>query len=171
MDCDDIYFLKHEEVGKLARAEDGSFDVTTVVATRREAFASDAELRLTIFTAAYQNHVLHRHPYFLLYLRCRYSCLTGVAEGKARVVRSLDDAGRLQAGEILLCVSTDVGWTPYFALAKAVVTEIGGMLSHGAVVAREYGLPCVVNAKGVCDAFADGVNLRVDANNGIISQI
>ncbi len=64
----------------------------------------------------------------------------GVAEGPARVVRNLADADSIEPGDILIAPYTDVGWTPYFAIAGGLVTEMGGMLSHGAVVAREYGV-------------------------------
>lgn len=93
----------------------------------------------------------------------------GIGEGVARVVRTLGEAEALQAGEILICPFTDVGWTPYFSLAGALVTEIGGLLSHGAVVAREYGLPCVVNVSGACQTFHTGMRVRVDGETGTVS--
>ena len=80
----------------------------------------------------------------------------GSVIGLARVVRTLKEAGELRCGEILVCPFTDVGWTPYFSLASGLITEIGGLLSHGAVVAREYGLPCVVNVKGATRVIKTG---------------
>ncbi|KAL3179021.1 hypothetical protein MRX96_038271 [Rhipicephalus microplus] len=73
----------------------------------------------------------------------------GVVEGKVRVAGTFDEAPLIQKGEILVTTATDTGWTPYFPLLAGVVTEIGGPLSHGAVVAREYGLPCVVGIEGI----------------------
>ena len=61
-------------------------------------------------------------------------------------------------GEILITISTDIGWSPYFPLLGGVVTELGGLISHGAVVAREYGLPCVVGAAGATSAFQTGTS-------------
>eukprot|EP00946_MAST-07B_sp_MAST-7B-sp1_P004674 g4674.t1 len=92
----------------------------------------------------------------------------GSCEGYARVVRTLQEAANLEPGEILICPFTDVGWTPYFSLAAGLVTEIGGLLSHGAVVAREYGLPCVVNIKNACDRFQTGSFIRIEGNTGSV---
>ena len=104
LDCDDIYFLKHEEVGKLARAEDGSFDVTTVVATRREAFASDAELTFDdLHCGVPKPRTSPSSVFSSLSKIVGTPVSTGVAEGKARVVRSLDDAGRLKRAKFF-CV-------------------------------------------------------------------
>ena len=173
-EIDDVYFLEHEEVGRLARRElDHCFDVNATIASRREAFERDAML---VFDDLHCGVPLPRSA-FDASAGAADSIIsgtpvsTGVAEGKACVVRTLDDANKLRAGEILVCVATDVGWTPYFSLARAVVTEVGGMLSHGAVVAREYGLPCVVNAKGACVAFADGATIRVDGDRGVVEKL
>jgi len=95
----------------------------------------------------------------------------GVAEGPARVARTIEEANELRPGEVLVCPLTDVGWTPYFSLAAGLVTEIGGMLSHGAVVAREYGLPCVVNLPGVCDRVKTGDYVRLDAERGTLTRL
>ena len=59
-------------------------------------------------------------------------------------------------GDILITVSTDIGWSPYFPLLGGVATELGGLISHGAVVAREYGLPCVVGVEGATSIFKNG---------------
>jgi len=95
----------------------------------------------------------------------------GVARGPARVARTVEEAEGLVEGEILITPQTDVGWTPFFALASALVTEIGGMLSHGAVVAREYAIPCVVSVTGVCDAIRTGTLVEVDGNRGVVRVV
>ncbi|KAH7965774.1 hypothetical protein HPB49_010646 [Dermacentor silvarum] len=87
----------------------------------------------------------------------------GVAEGKARVVPTFEEAHLIEKGEILITTATDTGWTPYFPLLAGVVTEIGGPLSHGAVVAREYGLPCVVGIEGVTTMLASVIALMRQA--------
>eukprot|EP00094_Tigriopus_californicus_P011985 TCALIF_11579-PA protein Name:"Similar to pps Putative phosphoenolpyruvate synthase (Bacillus subtilis (strain 168))" AED:0.06 eAED:0.06 QI:16/0.95/0.88/1/0.54/0.68/25/119/1347 len=74
-------------------------------------------------------------------------------------------------GDILVTVSTDIGWSPYFPLLGGVVTELGGLISHGAVVAREYGLPCIVGAQGATKAFQSGNQLEIDASVGVISKL
>lgn len=95
----------------------------------------------------------------------------GSVIGLARVVRTLKEAGELKCGEILVCPFTDVGWTPYFSLASGLVTEIGGLLSHGAVVAREYGLPCVVNVKGATRVIKTGDTILLDGGTGSVKII
>ena len=93
----------------------------------------------------------------------------GIGVGQARVVRNLNDADTLRPGEVLICPFTDIGWTPYFSMAAALVTEIGGLLSHGAVVAREYGLPCVVNVPGACHHIKTGMYVKVNGSEGTVS--
>jgi pyruvate,water dikinase len=92
----------------------------------------------------------------------------GTATGTARVLRSLDEAGRLAAGEIIVCAATMPSWTPLFALAAAVVTDHGGALSHTAIVAREYGLPAVVGTKVGTEVIRDGQTVTVDGTNGTV---
>jgi pyruvate,water dikinase len=95
----------------------------------------------------------------------------GVVEGLARVMRSADDMGALGPGEILIVYTTDVGWTPLFLIAAGVVTELGGPLSHAAIVAREFGVPSVVNVDGVTRIIRTGDRVRVDGDRGVLERI
>ncbi|MCY3646415.1 MAG: PEP-utilizing enzyme [Chloroflexi bacterium] len=92
----------------------------------------------------------------------------GVYRGRARVIRSLAEAGRLGDGEILVCGVTAPTWTPYFAVAGAVVTDAGGALSHTAVVAREYGIAAVVGTRTGTRAIPDGALIEVDGAEGLV---
>ncbi|HVO32035.1 MAG TPA: PEP-utilizing enzyme, partial [bacterium] len=94
----------------------------------------------------------------------------GRITGRVRVARSLDDVAALQAGEILVVKATDPGWTPYFPAAGALVSELGGMLSHAAVVAREYGLPAVANIANATDLLRDGEEITVDGDAGTVAR-
>ena len=94
----------------------------------------------------------------------------GVIEGRVVVARQLDDAKRLQPGDILVARTTDVGWSPWFAVAGGVVTEIGSPLSHGAVVAREYGIPAVVGVAGAT-TLPEGTRIRVDGGRGTVELL
>lgn len=96
---------------------------------------------------------------------------SGVVEGKARVILSADRLGDLEPGEVLVVRSTDVGWTPLFPLAAGVVTELGGPLSHAAVVARELGVPTVVNVAGATRVFRTGDRLRIDGARGTVERL
>lgn len=92
----------------------------------------------------------------------------GVATGRARVLRGLDQAEQLRRGEILVARATDPGWTPLFLVAGGLVLEQGGMLSHGAVVAREYRVPAVANVPGATTRLRDGQVVTVDGSRGVV---
>lgn len=95
----------------------------------------------------------------------------GVSLGSACVVRGPEDFSKLQQGDVLVAPYADVGWTPLFLLATAVVTDLGGPLSHSCVVAREYGIPAVVNLRGATRLFKDGDMLRVDGSSGEVELL
>jgi phosphohistidine swiveling domain-containing protein len=92
----------------------------------------------------------------------------GVVRGRARLIRSLADAGKLQQGDILVAPTTSPAWTPLFATVAAVVTDTGGVLSHGAVVAREYGIPAVVGTGSATAIIRDGQLIEVDGSAGVV---
>lgn len=92
----------------------------------------------------------------------------GVARGVAKVVRSLAEADKLEPGDVLIAETTAPPWTPLFATVAAVVTDTGGILSHSAVVAREYRIPAVVGALNATDTFRDGQMVEVDGDHGIV---
>jgi len=93
----------------------------------------------------------------------------GVVTGRACVATTLEEAGRLQGGEILVCETTTPAWTPLFAVAAGVVTDTGGALSHSAIVAREYGIPCVVGTPRATRRVRDGQLLTVDGRAGMVT--
>ena len=95
----------------------------------------------------------------------------GIAEGTVRVAKSIQEARQVQRGEILVAPVTDVGWTPYFTVIAALVTDIGSSVSHGAVVAREYGLPCVVNTLVATQVLKTGDRVRVDGDRGLVTRL
>ena len=93
----------------------------------------------------------------------------GVVTGRARVIATLEEAGRLEQGDVLVCRSTAAPWTPLFAVAGAVVTNTGGILSHSAIVAREYAIPCVVGTRDATEKIEDGAMVTVDGGSGIVT--
>jgi len=95
----------------------------------------------------------------------------GVVRGRARVIHSLAEAGKLQPGDVLVAQSTMPPWTPLFATASAAVTDIGGVLSHSAVVAREYRIPAVVGTGHATSTFHDGQLLEVDGDAGTVRVV
>lgn len=92
----------------------------------------------------------------------------GSARGIARVVRGPADFDRVGTGDVIVIPFSDVGWTPLFARAAAVVAEAGGLLSHSSIVAREYGIPCVVSVPDACGSIADGATVLVDGIGGSV---
>jgi pyruvate,water dikinase len=90
----------------------------------------------------------------------------GLAFGKARIVKNIEDAKQLKKGEIMVSVFTDIGWSPYYCLINGLVTEVGSALSHGAVVAREYSLPLIANIPFATKHIKTGDFLSVDGNTG-----
>jgi pyruvate,water dikinase len=95
----------------------------------------------------------------------------GRAQGSACVARSPQQATAMANGDILVAPSTDPAWTPLFLRAGGLVMETGGYLSHGAIVAREFGIPAVVNLPGILSQVADGDTLAVDGNRGTVQRI
>jgi pyruvate,water dikinase len=91
----------------------------------------------------------------------------GIVEGRARTVRDLADAD-LEEGDILVTTFTDPSWTPIFLSATGLVTEVGGAMTHGAVVAREYGLPAVVGVDGAMRLIRDGQRIRINGTDGYV---
>jgi pyruvate,water dikinase len=89
----------------------------------------------------------------------------GVATGVARIVHDPQQAGDLGIGYVLVCASTDPGWTPLFLNARGLVVERGGVLSHGAIVARDFGIPAVA-CPDATRRIRDGATIRVDGNGG-----
>lgn len=98
-----------------------------------------------------------------------YAASPGVVEGIARVVRSVDDIGTVQQGEVLVCSVTAPSWGPVFPKIAAAVSDIGGMMSHAAIVAREYGLPAVVGTGNATSAIKTGDRVRVDGGTGVVT--
>jgi phosphohistidine swiveling domain-containing protein len=96
---------------------------------------------------------------------------TGAAEGTVRVLRSSEDVTSLVPGEILVVPSADVGWSPLFVVAAGLVTDVGGPLSHACVVAREYGLPAVVNVRSATRSLKTGERVRVDGGAGTVQRL
>lgn len=95
----------------------------------------------------------------------------GVATGRARVILRSDANERVLPGEILVAPFTDPGWTPYFVAAAGIVMDLGGMLSHGSIVAREYGIPAVVNVGPATQIIQTGQWLEVDADRGVVKVL
>jgi pyruvate,water dikinase len=92
----------------------------------------------------------------------------GVLSGIVRVLDRIDDIWQVRSGEILVVPRTDPGWTPVFRKIGGLITETGGLLSHGAVVSREYGIPAVTNIPNACRIFRTGQHVTIDGSKGMV---
>ncbi len=95
---------------------------------------------------------------------------SGVVEGRARVILNMEDAA-LEDGDILVTTFTDPSWTPLFVSIKGLVTEVGGLMTHGAVIAREYGLPAVVGVENATKLIKEGQRIRVNGTDGYVEIV
>ena len=95
----------------------------------------------------------------------------GVVEGVARVVIDVEEIARVRDGDILVCPITSPAWAPIFSNVKAVVTDIGGVMSHAAIVCREYGLPAVVGTGRATSEIQTGQMIRVDGTSGVVTVL
>jgi rifampicin phosphotransferase len=164
---DDIFFLTVSELEKLVAGGDPQaleYNLRTLVANRRLAY----EYWFTVVPP----DVIGPDGEPVVEEEKEAEVLAGVAvsggraRGVARIVLDPRQAARLHAGEILVTQATDPGWTPVFPLVSGLVLEIGGQLSHGAIVAREYGIPAVLNVQGAMRHIRDGQVITVDGNTG-----
>ena len=95
----------------------------------------------------------------------------GVVQGQAVVARTVEEALRAPAGSVLICPFTEPGWTPALGRAAAVVTETGGMLSHAAVICREYDLPAVLGVAEATEQIVTGTQVEVDGMSGTVRRL
>jgi pyruvate,water dikinase len=164
--ADDVFYLTRDELADPPR------DARARVTSRRELRREYQELDLPLeFTGMPEPFSLRGSP-------ASGACgpitglgvSPGVAEGVARVVLDPSEGG-LQAGEILVCSVTDPSWSSYFLLAAGVVIDVGGPLSHGAIVARELGIPCVINTVDGTRRLRSGDRLRIDGSSGQVEVL
>ena len=164
-ETDLIYFLTHGEIGRLI---EGESSLAPLAERRRKAYAIQEEL-------SFDDIYVGKPVADVFDLEENDGTLSGVpvsngqCEGIVRIVHSVEEANRLQKGEIMVAKFTDIGWTPYYSIVNGLITEIGSSLSHGAVVAREYGLPTIVNVKGATKLLRDGDYIVMDAGKGKIT--
>jgi pyruvate,water dikinase len=166
---DDIFYLEMSEIKQLISGELTPKRVGELVLHRRDEMAKDADLDLpdTIrgeYVPARPSSVQQTSNHLL-----GISGSSGVAEGVARVVMDPAQAPVLLTREDILVVPfSDTSWTPLFSSVGGVVAEVGGQLSHSAIVAREYGVPAVVNVKNATRHIADGQVVVVDGDSGTV---
>lgn len=163
---EDIYYLTFEEIREVIRTHKLDYQIindrkdehkTYEKLTPSRVITSDGE----IITGAYKRENLPAEALVGL------SVSSGVVEGRARVILNMEDAN-LEEGDILVTAFTDPSWTPLFVAVKGLVTEVGGLMTHGAVIAREYGLPAVIGVEDATKLIKDGQRIRVNGTEGYV---
>ena len=168
-DCNDVFFLKFEELGPLTRGQ-SKVDIKEIIAARQTEYKKWQSItppNLIIGKFDPDRYVPEEVKADVQQLK-GLAVSPGVVSGKARVILRADNSEQVQAGEILIAPFTDPGWTPYFIPAAGIVMEQGGLLSHGAIVAREYGIPAVVNVGNATKIIKTGQRIEVDGDRGIV---
>jgi pyruvate,water dikinase len=167
---DDVFFLELPEIESLAQGRVDS-DVGPRIAERRAEYERNKAFTpppVVVGRFDPQRHVLPRVDAAAKELK-GIAVSPGTATGKARVILRADDHQHVEFGEILVAPFTDPAWTPYFLPAAGVVMDQGGVLSHGAIIAREYGLPAVVNVGPASRIIRTGQTIRVDGDRGTVT--
>jgi pyruvate,water dikinase len=162
---EDIFFLSKEEV--FAASEGDTAAVRKIGARRREFFRYADRLPPKFLKGCREfddTHMLEKG----LSRVAGTAASPGIAMGAVRIIESIEGLSEIREGDILVTSNTDPGWTPVFSKIGGLVTETGGILSHGAVVSREYGIPAVTAVKNARQIFRDGQRVTVDGNDGII---
>jgi pyruvate,water dikinase len=166
----DIYFLHRAE---LARFPQERGKLLEAVEARRLRWQAFQRLEVPEILKADDLEALGREPEVVPAADGVFTgtgVAAGAGTGPARIVKSPDDAGDLGVGYVLVCPTTDPSWTPLFVHAAGLVVERGGMLSHGAIVARDFGIPAVVLPQAT-RLIPQGASVRVDGNRGTVSRV
>ena len=168
----DIFHLEWSEILAIFESPGGADNLKTLVQERKESFARHKELYPPGLLTSEGEHVVAQPDFGDIPEGALGGsrASAGVIEGRARVI--LDPAKDiLHAGEILVAPFTDPGWTPLFVHAAGLVMEVGGELTHGSVVAREYGIPAVVCVRNATKKIQSGQWIRVDGDRGYVEFI
>lgn len=164
-DTDLIYFLAHDEIPFLIK---GDKSLNEAAKTRRELYEKQKEIQFADLAISYPKDLNEVELETTDHIQ-GVPVSKGVVTGPAHIVKSIEDANELKEGEIMVAPFTDIGWSPYYSLVGGLITEIGSTLSHGAVVAREYNLPTIVNAKNATRLIANGDIITLNGDNGTIT--
>jgi len=169
---DDVFFLRLDELPAVVAGRGsggGGFDPRKVIASRRAEYERNAAV--TPPPVVFGRFDPDSHPPPAVDERTEVfrgiAVSPGLVQGKARVILHAQE-GFVLPGEVLVAPFTDPGWTPYFLNAAAIVIDQGGLLSHGSIIAREYGIPCVVNVGPATRVIKTGQTIEVDGNRGAV---
>lgn len=176
-DPDDTFFLTVPELRELSAGRADALGARALVAYRREQRELYRRISMPLTWTGFPDldtlleQADHRAaPEFSALVR-GVAWGGGTVTGRARVVRSATEGVELEAGDILVCRFTDPSWAPLFSMAEALVIDIGGAQSHGAVVARELGIPYVIGTDNGTDLIPEGAVITVNGSNGDVTVV
>jgi pyruvate,water dikinase len=163
---EDIYYLSFEELHEVARTSKPDYQV---IARRKEEYKSYKKLAPPRVITSDGEIIAGKYKWENLPAGAiaGLAVSSGIIEGRARVIFNMEDANA-EDGDILVTPFTDPSWTPLFVSIKGLVTEVGGLMTHGAVIAREYGLPAVTGVENATRLIRNGQRIRVNGTEGYI---
>lgn len=166
LEKEDIYYLGLEEIRELIRTQKAEYQA---INERKEAYRYFEKLTPPRVMTSDGEIIRGKHKHENLPEGAigGLAVSAGTVEGRARVILNMEEA-ELESGDILVTTFTDPSWTPLFVSIKGLVTEVGGLMTHGAVIAREYGLPAVVGVDNATRLIRDGQKIRVHGTEGYI---
>ena len=166
---DDVFYLTLEELRRMVEPS-GLPGVRDLIARRRT--EHERNLKLTppsiVFGTFDPDQTTTAETLTVTGTMSGIAVSPGIATGPARVITESDSGAQVLPGEILVCPHTDPGWTPLFLSAAGLVVDMGGLLSHGSIIAREYGIPAVVNVGPATRIIKTGQHVQVDGNTGTV---
>ncbi|MGY5871821.1 MAG: PEP/pyruvate-binding domain-containing protein [Candidatus Thorarchaeota archaeon] len=166
----DVFFLRRRELKKIVRGGIEDYpeyeNVGEIVKERKEDFLKYENLlppKFMVGSREFDDPLPESAEGFV-----GIPASQGIITGQVRILDTIADIPKVKAGEILVVSRTDPGWTPVFSKIGGLITESGGVLSHGAVVSREFGIPAVTNIRNACREFKTGQRVTIDGNKGVV---
>jgi pyruvate,water dikinase len=173
-EADDVWFLSKEEVLDALRGKMGAADAKSLIVPRKAEHRRYSQTTPLMFLQGDREFEAEAPDETRIDDAETFrgvAASPGKATGRARVVHSIRELSRIESGDILVTNSTDPGWTPAFLLIQGLVLETGGILAHGTVLAREYGLPAVTSVSDATARIADGDEITIDGSRGTVHVV
>jgi len=166
----DVFFLRRRELRKIVRGGIEDFpeqeDIRALVKERKDEFLKNENLlppKFMVGSREFDDPLPESAEGYV-----GIPASQGIITGTVRILDTIADIPKVRAGDILVVSRTDPGWTPVFSKIGGLITESGGVLSHGAVVSREFGIPAVTNIRNACREFKTGQRVTIDGNKGVV---
>lgn len=169
-EADDIFFLELDEIFQIGKQAADS-ELPAKIQSRRDEYLRNSTITPPhiVFGKFCAGADVSEEVTKQITVLQGISVCPGKVSGKAKVILRTDSTQQVLAGEILVAPFTDPGWPPYFLTAAGIVMDQGGLLSHGSIIAREYGIPAVVNVGSATKIIKTGQSILLDADTGKVT--